>query len=201
MPEPYWNYALPWLHGAFTSAATWHGDSFTELAAQEKSDEQIAADWTVLEWSWNPLATNEQAIIDVSASNIIEELGDERSSQEGREGMKLVVPVSCTDICHTFPIHETALNQHCLRMRKCIFVELTCSSSCSERQTICMRATCRSGPWRSPSREKHILQKHLVILMRRLGPHITYIIYNTFIRASPSHFQPLQLERERPKGF
>ena len=54
----------------------------------------MACDWIVLDLSWNPLAANEQAIMDVSASNIIEELRDERSGQEGREGMKLVVPVS-----------------------------------------------------------------------------------------------------------
>lgn len=101
-----------------------HGDCPSELSAQEKSDEQTAGDWTPpLDWSWNPLADNEQAIIVVSASNIIEELGDERSGQEGREGLGiiLVVPVSSTDLCHTFPMHETALNQHRLPMRKMYF--------------------------------------------------------------------------------
>jgi hypothetical protein len=54
------------------------------LSAQEKSDEQIASVWTPpLEWSWNPLAANEQAIIEMSASNIIEELGDERVVKKG----------------------------------------------------------------------------------------------------------------------
>jgi hypothetical protein len=81
-----------------TSAATWHGDCFTELSAQEKSEsDEQRAPWTVLEWSWNPLAANEQAIIEASASNIIEELGYERSGQERREGMEWCVPVSCTD--------------------------------------------------------------------------------------------------------
>ena len=79
-----------------------HGESPSEFSAQEKSDEQTADVWIVLDWSWNPLADNEQAIIEVSASNIIEELeACERSGQEGRERTKLVVPVSCTDLCHT----------------------------------------------------------------------------------------------------
>ena len=93
------NYARSWLHGASTSPATSHGDSFCELSAQEKSDEQKAGDWTVLDWSWNPITANEQAITQVSASNIIEELGNERSGQELEEGMKLDA-----DLCHAFPM-------------------------------------------------------------------------------------------------
>lgn len=57
----------------------------------------------------------------MSASNIIEERGDERSGQEGREGMNLGVPDSTmyrSSLCHTY---ETALNQHCLPMRKLYF--------------------------------------------------------------------------------
>ena len=65
-----------------------------ELSAQKKSEVQTACDWIALDWSWNPLVANEQAIIEVSTSNIIGKLGDERSGQEGREGMKLVVPAS-----------------------------------------------------------------------------------------------------------
>lgn len=63
------NYALPLLHKAFTFATTSHGDWSLALFAQEKLDSQTASVRIVADC---PLAANsEQAIMEVSASNII----------------------------------------------------------------------------------------------------------------------------------